>query len=328
MEETCRGCARPVTASDAFCGNCGEPISPAAQLTAPVTQADNILETGPWRPVQETATVGIPWAAGITGAIPADAALGQRTPNSTYLGQRLLYDKVPEQPFDPLSNRSLLIQFLMHWLVYWLTYWVCAVAAGIVLGILSLGLGGIAFILWGIGGLLTAILFACLFWLIPVPALLSEWKFAIDGKGAAAPVTFEHISWALSQHQTPLDLIQVRRLKLDGDETRDYLEIRRGLFTGFIACFAYGQDLYVGWTFWVRLSPARWLLMSLTRIWQTVMRRGDELHTTLRFDYARAMREAMHSVAREGIDVAVGRLHAGGEGSMAQIRVAVSELDT
>jgi hypothetical protein len=328
MEGTCRTCAQPVTATDAFCGNCGEPATPASQLTAPVPQADSVLEMGPWRPGKEPVAVGNPWPASITGAIPADAAMGQRTPNSTYLGQRLLYDKAPEAPFDPLINRSLMGQFLRHWLVYWLTYWVCAVAAGIVLGILSLGLGGIAFILWGIGGTLTAILFACLFWLIPVPALLSEWKFAIDGKGAAAPVTFEHISWALSQHQTPLDLIQVRRLKLDGDESRDYLEIRRGLFTGFIACFTYGQDLYVGWTFWVRLSPARWLLMSLARIWQTVMRRGDELHTTLRFDYARAMREAMHSVAREGVDVAVGRLHAGGEGTMAQIRVAVSELDT
>lgn len=328
MDSTCRACGQPVMTSDAFCGSCGEPAAPAVQLTAPVTQADGILETGPWQSGRETVSAGKPWPATITGAIPADAAMGQRTPNSTYLGQRLLYDKVPDPSFDPLINRSLLGQFATHWVVYWVAYWTGAVAAGIVLGILSLGIGPAAFILWGIGGTLTAILFACLFWLIPVPALLSEWKFSIDGKGAAAPITFEHISWALGQHETPLDLIQVRRLKLDGDESRDYLEIRRGLFTGFIACFAYGQDLYVGWTFWMRISAARWLLMYLARIWQTLMRRGSELHVTLRFDYARAMREAMHSVAREGIDVAVGQLNARGEGTITQIRVAVSNPGT
>jgi hypothetical protein len=86
--------------------------------------------------------------------------------------------------------------------------------------------------------------------------------------------------------------------------------------------------LYVGWTFWLRISPARWLLLSLARIWQTLMRRADELHVTLRFDYARAMREAMHSVAREGIDVAIGQLHAQGQGTMSRISVAVSQLDS
>ena len=328
MEGTCRACGRPTAASDTFCGHCGEPTGASTALSTPAARPDTTLETGPWRPPRETVTARSPWPATITGAIPTDAALGQRTPNSTYLGQRLLYDKSPEPSFDPLINTSLLRQFAWHALVYWAAYSVLAVVFGIVFGILSLGLGFVALSLWGIGAVITWIAFWLLLLLMPTPALLSEWKFAVDGKGAAAPVTFDHISWALSQRQTPLDLVQIRRLQLAGDESRDYLEIRRGLFTGFIACFAYGTDLYVGWTFWVRLSPGRWLLLWLARLWQTLMRRGTELHVTLRYDYARAMREAMHSVAREGVDVAIGQLSAQGAGAMTQISVAVSEVET
>jgi hypothetical protein len=176
---------------------------------------------------------------------------------------------------------------------------------------------------------LTAIVLGCLYWLLPVPALLSEWKFSVDDKAAAAPVAFEHITWAARRRETPLDLIQVRRLNLAGGQGRDYLELRRGLFTGFISCFAYGQDLYVGWTFFLRISPLRYLLMALARVWQTLKRQGTDLYVTLRFDYARAMREAMHSVAREGVDVAVGQLRPQGQGIIGEsVKVRVSTIDT
>jgi hypothetical protein len=335
MEGTCQTCGQAVTASDAFCGRCGEPAAPAERLAAPATPlaapatplaAPATPLAAPATPLAASAAAGSRWLAGTTGTIPADAATSQRTLNPIYLGQRLLYDKDPEQPFDPLFNPSLLSQFAAHWAVYWLACFICEAAVAIVFVILTFAVGAAGFILWALCGALIALFFACLYWLLPIQALLSEWKFPVDGQAAAAPATFEHISWALSQHQTPLDLVQIRRLKLDGDKSRDYLEIRRGLFTGFIACFAYGQDLYVGWTFWVRISPARYLLMFLGRIWQTAMRRGTDLHVTLRFDYARAMREAMHSVAREGVEVAAGQLHAAGAGATTQISVAVSDL--
>jgi hypothetical protein len=334
MGGMCRACAEPVGASDAFCGSCGEPAAHAADagpaaggVAGSDGEVSNIQEPGAQWPDHVTVTNGNPWLARATGAIPVDAALGQQTPKAIYLGQRLLYDKVPEPSFDPLSNRSLLAQFAVHFLVYFAAYWVLAVFFGIVLTLLGLVAGlAVGWVLWVIGAGITGLLFACLYWLIPVPALLSEWKFGIDAEGAVAPVTFEHIGWAVSRHETPLDSLQIRRLKF-GSESRDYLELRRGLFTGFISCFAYGKDLYIGWTLWVRISPARWLLMAVARIWQTLMRRGTELHVTLRYESGRALREAIHSVAREGVDVAIGQLHAQGTGSIAQIPVAVSEVD-
>jgi hypothetical protein len=310
MGGTCENCGLLLAAGDTYCGSCGQPAAVAATATASAN--------GDWPGYRSM-------------PMPEDAALGQRTPNEQYLGHRLVYDKVPEGSFDPLGNPRLLVQFARHALQYVVVYFLGAFLASIALLFLHLvGVSvGATVALWVIGAALTGILLGCLYWLLPVPALLSEWKFSVDDKGAVAPVTFEHITWAVRRHETPLDLMQVRRLKLAGGESRDYLELRRGLFTGFISCFAYGQDLYVGWTFYLRISPLRYLLMALARIWQTLKRQGTDLYVTLRFDYARAMREAMHSVAREGVDVAVGQARPHGEGIIGQaVPVAVSEIDT
>ena len=309
MEGTCVNCGFLVAAGDTYCGNCGQPASAAVAEPA---SAAWLNSWGAQRP-------------------EAAAAAGQRTPNAQYLGLRLQYDKEPEGSFDPLGNPRLLVQFFRHALQYFVLYFLGGFVTVIVLLFLHLlGLPvGVVVTFGVIGAVLTAIGFGCLYWLLPVPALLSEWKFSVDDKGAAAPVTFEHIAWAVRRRETPLDLIQVRRLNLAGGQGRDYLELRRGLFTGFISCFAYGQDLYVGWTFYLRISPLRYLLMALARVWQTLKRQGTDLYVTLRFDYARAMREAMHSVAREGVDVAVGQLRPQGQGIIGEaVKVTVSTIDT
>jgi hypothetical protein len=242
--------------------------------------------------------------------------LGQAGPNATYLGRRLMYLPQPEQPFDPIANTRYLTAVLARAAMYVIIYVIGAFLAGIFFTVAGLAVLGAStgIRLYSICGALIAIAMFFLFWLMPVPALLSEWKLTVDGKAAAAPTVFEHIVWTLRRHETPLDSAQVRRLRLPREGSRDYLELRRDLFTGFIGCFAWGQDLYVGWTFWVKLSPFRALCMRLARIWQSATGRGNELYSTLRYDSARAMREAMHSTAREGIDVAVGQLAPQGQG--------------
>ena len=311
MEGTCVNCGFLLAAGDTYCGNCGQPAPAVAAAPA----------SAGW----------LNWGGPTPQAAEAAAAVGLGTPNAQYLGLRLVYDKEPEGSFDPLGNTRLLVQFARHFLQYVVLYFLGGFVSAIVLLFLHLlGLPvGVAVTLLSIGALLTAIVFGCLYWLLPVPALLSEWKYSVDDKAAAAPVAFEHIAWAVRLRQTPLDLIQVRHLNLAGGQGRDYLELRRGLFTGFISCFAYGQDLYVGWTFFLRISPLRYLLMALARVWQTLKRQGTDLYVTLRYDYARAMREAMHSVAREGVDVAVGQLRPQGQGIIGEaVKVKVSKIDT
>lgn len=257
-----------------------------------------------------------------------DAAVGQATPNAQYLGNRLVYDRELESSFDPLGNTRLLIQFGMHALLYWAVYTAGALLSWIVLLIIGLlGLGFTAASTLGlVGSAIFGLLFLCLFWLIPLPVQLSEWKFFVDGKGSVAPAAFDHIAWALQQRQTPLDNVRVRRLALPAGETRDYLEIRRAMFVGMISCFAYGRDLYLGWTFWFRISPLGYLVMYVSRLWQVITHRGNDMYVTLRYDYARAMREAMHSAAREGVDAAVGRARPQGQGLGGSLQVEVADF--
>ncbi|HWG64692.1 MAG TPA: hypothetical protein VG253_23650 [Streptosporangiaceae bacterium] len=326
MAATCVNCGLPVVAGIAFCGNCGRPTADILSATA-VPQARS---GGSWPPGAAAPAPGAgPLGAGPLGADGLDAAGLDQATDVIYRGRRLAYDERAEQSFDPVDNRRLLAQFAIHGLLYLVVYLAGGLLAWLVLLLLAVaGMGfGTALSVWWVGGAIVGVIFLCLYWLIPVPAQLSEWRYFVDGKASAAPMTFDHIAWALQQRQAPLDLVQVRRLKVAGGEGRDYLEIRQGLFSGLICCFAYGRDLYVGWTFWLRLSPLRWLLMLIGRTWQTLMRRGTGLYVSLRYDYARAMREAMHSSAREGAAVAAGQARPEGQGAGRSMPVAVADID-
>jgi hypothetical protein len=65
--------------------------------------------------------------------------------------------------------------------------------------------------------------------------------------------------------------------------------------------------------------------MVIARIWQSITAKGTDIFTTLRYDSARAMREAMHSAAREGLDVAAGTLVPHGQGIVGSV---VSVVET
>jgi len=318
MDGTCSTCGEPLAADDAFCGGCGArqaPPPPRAGLPVPNLATPAASSVTIARDVPEpVADIGVPawpgsgagaagtWLAGAAGMIPPDAAVGRGRSNANRLG----YSPGADQSFDPLGNAKLLRQYLINLLVYLGAYFIGGFVAFIFFGILAFASRSLApLVLYEFAAALFSFLFACLFWLVPSPAQLSEWRHLVDDQGAAAPMVFERISAAIGRHQTPLDSLRVRPLALAGGQSRDYLELHSGLFTAYICCFAYGQDLFVGWTFWVRASPARLIFMGIARIWQILTVRGSDLHTTLRYDYAKAMREAVHSVAREGTDLAI-----------------------
>lgn len=325
MAQACGHCGGAVAPGEAFCGTCGQPVVQAEATVVAPMQAPIPVQVpgGGWPGSQEVSAVPV----GMDGSSMADAAVGQASPNDQYLGNRLVYDKELESSFDPLGNTRLLSQYLLHavvdYLVYWILWWVFL----IVFGIFSLAVGSyVPLALWGIGAGVVGLAFFLVWLLVPIPVQLSEWKFFVDGKGAIAPLAFDHIAWTLQQRQTPLEMVQVRRLSLPGGESRDYLEIRRGLFTGMISSFAYGRDLYLGWTFWFKLSPGGYILMWIARLWQVLTRHGNDMYVRLRYDYARAMREAMHSAAREGVDAAIGRTRPQGQGLGASLQVQVVDV--
>ena len=100
-------------------------------------------------------------------------------------------------------------------------------------------------------------------------------------------------------------MFRARALSLPGEGRRHYLELRRGAFAGYISCFAHGRDLYCGWTFWIYMSPLRWVLMRIGRYIQDRSGRGNDMYQTLRYESTRATVAAMHACTLEGLDAAI-----------------------
>src|ERR1700722_5278127 len=151
---------------------------------------------------------------------------------------------------------------------------------------------------------LVALVLAILFWLIPVPALLAEWTQVIGESSDATQTAFDHINSAFQADDAPVDSVRVRTASRPGEGHREYLELRRGHFSGYISCFAHEHDLYVGWTFWLHMSPLRLLMMVIGRNLQDTTSRGDGIYRSLRFESTRALVAAMHGAALAGIDAA------------------------
>lgn len=160
---------------------------------------------------------------------------------------------------------------------------------------------------------LVALALASLFWIIPVPALLGQWSVLVESSADASRPAFEHIATALREHDAPLDSLDVRAVSPPHEHVRDYLEVRRSRFSGFISCFPHGRDLYVGWTFFLRMSPARLVLVCAGRSAAHLTRRGGDIRRALWFESARALVAAMHSATLAGIGAAVSAPDAAGE---------------
>ena len=360
----CGKCGASVGLDERFCGTCGSPREQAAAaavvpdpdvfganggvapppaapppyappaihepVASPPYESPAAYDSMPaaaYEPAPQVTYDPVPVASS-NGGVP-DHLLGEATPNMTYLGMRLRYEPTPEPLFNPLSNKKWFLQALMHAFVFWTLYFVVGFVLFIAAAIMSAATkSGFFMGAYFLGALVAGVAVLGFWFFKPYPALLSEWKFSVDGKGAAAATAFEQIAFSFQQRRTPVERVGIRRIT-QGGETKDYLEVRSGIFYGYVSCFAYGNDLFIAWTFWLNLSPARWCLLWLKAIWLMVTMRGSELYVTLRFDGARAMREALHAASREGVDVAAGEIAPQGTGTVGgSIAIDLTELAT
>lgn len=300
----CPACGSGFAPGDEFCGACGTPLGGGS---APVTRSEQRLP--PLRPPGSNlpppqAESAQTWTALPHVAGPEDnPILGEAMPNEQYTGLRMVYEQSAEV-LDPISSRKFFWSMLWHWL-RWTETGVIVTGVLFLLGIRSPGLLGFLWLAWFVG-----------YCFLPVRTPISEWKFMVDGQGAAAEQAFEHIAWVFRQRETPVSRLKVGRVRLGLRKSRDFLQCRLGDFQGYISCFAFGRDLYIGWTFWWRLSTVRYWLLRIQRAFQGMTMRNSELHWILRYDNAKALREVIHGAAREGVDAASGAIAFQGSGTI------------
>jgi hypothetical protein len=220
--------------------------------------------------------------------------------------RRMGYADLDVNPtLDPLSNGRFYLQLVRRGVLY------AAVTAAV--DFVVFVLGGLLFLLHAGAGVLgiipvistlTVIVLFVLFWVLPVPALLGQWSRLLSFQEPAAQTALYRIKEEFDRHATPNEKLGMRPISPPGEGRRNYLELRRGYFAGYISCFGHGRDLYVGWTYWIYISPLRVLLMRIGRKVQDYTGRGNDMYQTLRFESARATIAAIHTCTIEGVDIA------------------------
>jgi hypothetical protein len=215
---------------------------------------------------------------------------------------------------DPLANSRFFWQLARRFALYLVVSSVISFALFALAFIITISNGGLTALANGGGAfstveiidlLITAALMA-MFLFMPVPALLGQWSRMLTFQAPAAASALERIRQALDRHATPHDNLRLRALAPPGEGRRDYPELRRGYFAGYVSCFPHGHDLYVGWTFWIYISPARLFLARIGRRFQDYTGRGNDMYQTLRYEPDRATIAALHTCTLEGVDIATG----------------------
>jgi hypothetical protein len=274
MRSACAQCGLALAPGDAFCGTCGQPVGPENDGAA---------------------------AAGLVSATLNGEAGEPELPRTEAYAWRVNYAELSGEPtFDPLANTRFLWQVVRQAALFVALYVLAEIVIGIVCLVLAIaGAGfGAAFSLWGIIATIVGIVITVLFWFTPIPALLAQ-QSRLLRSCSRAPAALEAIRQLIVDHATPHDSLRIREMSPPGEGRRDYLELRRGHFSGVVSCFQHGTDLYVGWTFWIYLSPLRLILMFIGRKIQDRTGRGNDMYQTLRYDSTRATVAALYSSVNE-----------------------------
>jgi hypothetical protein len=155
-------------------------------------------------------------------------------------------------------------------------------------------------------GLVLALITFIVIWFLPYRQPLSEWQMLVDGRAPAADSAYSAIYMTLRQRGIPVE-VSARRIRsqLGAGGSRNYLLVRQRPFTAYVGVFAYGNALYLGWSLWRVQSPLSvlWLNIS-TKVLAVLTQDGTGFRKLLNAEPAKALREAVHSATREGVQVA------------------------
>ncbi len=140
-------------------------------------------------------------------------------------------------------------------------------------------------------------------WLVPYREPLSEWSLLLDGKAGAADSAYAAIFDTLKHREIPVGVVPTR-MRTGLGVVRNYLVIKQNKDTVHISVFPYGTGLFIGWQMWRRQLPVIMVGTWLGQRIATLTLVGTHFHALLRADLSRALRDAVHNAAREGLEAA------------------------
>ena len=160
--------------------------------------------------------------------------------------------------------------------------------------------------LFGVGTVLSGIVFWVVLFLVKIQEPVAEWKTLIEGKAAAAESSYAAIYHSLARRKIPVE-VEARRIRSDllDDSVNNRLIIVERSYVAYVSVFAFGTSLYVGWTMWRDRRGFALVAQFIKDLIGAMLGRTGIINQMLRTERVRAMREAVHSAVREGVDAAV-----------------------
>ena len=92
---------------------------------------------------------------------------------------------------------------------------------------------------------------------------------------------------------------------LAAEAVNNRLVITERTYVAYVSVFGFGTSLYVGWMMWRSRRGATLIGQFLKDLIGGILGRSGIINQMLRTEKVRAMREAVHSAVREGVDAAV-----------------------
>ncbi|GHG60121.1 adhesin [Streptomyces griseocarneus] len=229
------------------------------------------------------------------------AASGATGPNGSYRNQTLKY-----QPVELSFDESVTLRTVIgHWcsasfaaILVWL---LCAVFGLVVSGFDDIGT------VFSVGGVLSFIVFWTILLMTSFTEPVSEWRTLLEDKAPASPSAYAAIYGALARRRIPVAAVasRIRSDILQPEAVSNRLVVSSGRYVAYISVFEYGTSLYLGWTMW-RIRPGAVIIGTyLKDLLGGLLGRTGDVNQMLRTERPRAMREAVHSAVREGVEIAV-----------------------
>jgi hypothetical protein len=229
------------------------------------------------------------------------AAAGAVIPNEVYIGGRLSYlrsGEVEKQFIEAVDGHQA-IRLLGRSL---LTATLTGILFGFMCALWDHDLDEVP--MWAVPAIL--ILFFVLL-VVPNHELLSEWQLLLDGKAGVADSAYAVIFRVLrDERRIPVN-IEARR-RVTGPPVRgirNFLFVHLGRYEMRVSVFAFGADLYLGWTLWRSQTP-----LTIVFGWLSSLFRGSQgLGGLFDVEPVKALRESVHNALRQGIDAAAAELN-------------------
>ncbi|MGA5128604.1 hypothetical protein QZH56_18705 [Streptomyces olivoreticuli] len=231
------------------------------------------------------------------------AASGATGPNGSYRNQTLKYQQIELSFDESVTLRTVIGHWATAAFAATLVWLICGLF-GLLTNDFDFEEAGTAF---SVGGILAFIVFWLILLFSSFTEPVSEWRTLLEDKAQASPSAYAAIYGALSHRRIPVTAVpsRIRSDILQPEAVTNRLVVSSGRYVAYVSVFEYGTSLYLGWTMW-RIRPGAVIIGTYVKdLVGGLMGRTGDVNQMLRTERPRAMREAVHSAVREGVEIAV-----------------------